>query len=585
MRLNLRQKLLLFAVVIAILPLVVAGRTLIRIAQDELKSSANDQLVVTAQQLVGEINDLYERTWLAPLVLIRNALDDPQLGVEEKISLLTLGISDIPDIVALQVTVEGAALPVVVVKDDFAASLKEAGLDPLETLRVPVGLIETYREGGAAHVSEVRHIPQTDDWLATVVLPMQPMLGEGQTSFSARIDLNPLRRMIETDPFTRTGFITIVDASGHEIFGPARTDLTDHAIVAEAIGLLTAGTRLISVEPYRRPDGEVMLGAFAFPRPFEWAVLVEKRQRDAYLAIEKMLRSLGIWVIVGLAVAVAGAIALALRISRPILKIDRVAKEVAQGNFQARVEGVRTRDEIGDLARRMNDMVVGLNERFQLAKFVSSGTLTAIKSADQEGIRLGGERRLVTMLFCDIRGYTAFSERHDPEVVVEVLNLYFQNLSELVVSHGGDIDKYVGDQIIAVFQGEEMVANAVRCALAMQRKMAALAGEHPDWHLAVGIGINTGEVILGAMGSRERMDYTVLGDHVNLAARLCAQAGPGQTLISASSQRAIAGSPEFAIAALAPIMLRGKREPVPVYEVGALANDRAPPSPIAATHG
>jgi adenylate cyclase len=585
MRLNLRQKLLLFAVVIAILPLVVAGRTLIRIAQDELKSSANDQLVVTAQQLVGEINDLYERTWLAPLVLIRNALDDPQLGVEEKISLLTLGISDIPDIVALQVTVEGAALPVVVVKDDFAASLKEAGLDPLETLRVPVGLIETYREGGAAHVSEVRHIPQTEDWLATVVLPMQPMLGEGQTSFSARIDLNPLRRMIETDPFTRTGFITIVDASGHEIFGPARTDLTDHAIVAEAIGLLTAGTRLISVEPYRRPDGEVMLGAFAFPRPFEWAVLVEKRQRDAYLAIEKMLRSLGIWVIVGLAVAVAGAIALALRISRPILKIDRVAKEVAQGNFQARVEGVRTRDEIGDLARRMNDMVVGLNERFQLAKFVSSGTLTAIKSADQEGIRLGGERRLVTMLFCDIRGYTAFSERHDPEVVVEVLNLYFQNLSELVVSHGGDIDKYVGDQIIAVFQGEEMVANAVRCALAMQRKMAALAGEHPDWHLAVGIGINTGEVILGAMGSRERMDYTVLGDHVNLAARLCAQAGPGQTLISASSQRAIAGSPEFAIAALAPIMLRGKREPVPVYEVGALANDRAPPSPIAATHG
>jgi adenylate cyclase len=474
---------------------------------------------------------------------------------------------------------------VVVVKDDFALGLKEAGLDPLETLRVPVGLIETYRERGAAHVGEVRHIPQTDDWLATVVLPMQPMLGEGQTSFSARIDLNPLRRMIQTDPFTRTGFITIVDASGHEIFGPARTDLTDHAIVAEAVGLLTAGTRLISVEPYRRPDGEVMLGAFAFPRPFEWAVLVEKRQRDAYLAIEKMLRSLGIWVIVGLAVAVAGAIALALRISRPILKIDRVAKEVAQGNFQARVEGVRTRDEIGDLARRMNDMVVGLNERFQLAKFVSSGTLTAIKSADQEGIRLGGERRLVTMLFCDIRGYTAFSERHDPEVVVEVLNLYFQNLSELVVSHGGDIDKYVGDQIIAVFQGEEMVANAVRCALAMQRKMAALAGEHPDWHLAVGIGINTGEVILGAMGSRERMDYTVLGDHVNLAARLCAQAGPGQTLISASSQRAIAGSPEFAIAALAPIMLRGKREPVPVYEVGALANDRAPPSPIAATHG
>jgi adenylate cyclase len=583
MRLRLRQKLLLFAVAIAILPLIVAGRTMIRIAQDELKSSANEQLVVTSQQLVDEINDLYERTWLAPLLLIRNALDDPRLGIEQKISLLTMGITDIPDIVALQITVEGAALPMVVVKDHFAARLKEASLDPLEVLRVPAAVVEVFRESGDAYVSEVRYIPQSGDWLATVVLPMELMLGDGRTSLSARIDLDALKGMIQTHPFTRTGFITIIDAAGHQVFDPARTDLTDRDIVAEAVALLTSGARLISVEPYRRPDGEVMLGAFAFPRPFKWAVIVEKSQRDAYLAIEQMLHSLGLWVVVGLAVAVAGAIALALRISRPILKIDRVANEVAQGNFQARVEGVRSRDEIGDLARRMNDMVVGLNERFQLAKFVSSGTLTAIKSADQEGVRLGGERRLVTMVFCDIRGYTAFAERHDPEIVVEVLNLYFQNLSELVVGHGGDIDKYVGDQIVAVFQGEQMVTNAVRCALAMQRKMAVLAGEHPDWHLAVGIGINTGEVIMGAMGSRERMDYTVLGDHVNLAARLCAQAGPGQTLLSHSSYRAIVGLSEFAIAALAPIVVRGKSEPVPVYQVGVPAAHPAPASHTATT--
>jgi adenylate cyclase len=377
--------------------------------------------------------------------------------------------------------------------------------------------------------------------------------------------------MIQTHPFARTGFITIVDALGHQVFDPARTDLTGRDIVTEAVGLLTSGARLISVEPYSRPDGEVMLGAFAFPRPFKWAVIVEKRQRDAYLAIEKMLQSLGLWVVVGLAVAVAGAIALALRISRPILKMGQVANEVAQGNFQARVEGVRSRDEIGDLARRMNDMVVGLNERFQLAKFVSSGTLAAIRLSDHQGVRLGGERRLVTMVFCDIRGYTAFAERHDPEVVVEVLNLYFQHLADLVAGHGGDIDKYVGDQIVAVFQGEDMVANAVRCALAMQRKMIELGSQHPDWDLAIGIGINTGEVILGAMGSRERMDYTVLGDHVNLAARLCAQAGPGQTLLSDSSYREIAGSSEFAIAALVPIVVKGKREPVPVYEAGELA--------------
>ena len=113
------------------------------------------------------------------------------------------------------------------------------------------------------------------------------------------------------------------------------------------------------------------------------------------------------------------------------------------------------------------------------------------------------------MLFCDIRGYTAFAERHDPEAVVEVLNLYFQHQADIVAKHHGDVDKFVGDQIVAVFQDEEMERNAVRCALEIQSATDELGREHPDWDLEVGIGINTGEVIMGAMGSKNRMDYTV----------------------------------------------------------------------------
>ena len=567
MRLNLRTKLLLFAIAIAIVPLLVAGRTMIRIAQDELKSSANEQLVNTAQQLGAEIDDLYERTWLAPLVLIRNAVDDERLGVQEKISLLTLGIADIPDIVALQLTVEGAALPLVVSKDDFSAHLKAAGLDPLEVLRVPASLIGALRESDSGTVSEVRHIPQTDDWLATVVLPLKTAFGGGRASLSARIDLERLRQFVQSHPFNRTGILTIVDADGHKVFDPQRTDLSSYEIVAEATRMLAAATPIISVEPYKRPDGEVMLGAFVFPRPFHWAILVEKRQRDAYLAVEKMLKSLGFWSLIGLAVAGLGAILLALRISRPILKIERVAAEVAEGNFEARVQGVRSRDEVGDLAQRMNEMVVGLNERFHLAKFVSGGTIAAIKVADKQGVRLGGEKRLATMLFCDIRGYTSFAERHDPETVVEVLNLYFQHQADFVAQNQGDVDKFVGDQLVAVFQGDDMVRHAVRCALAIQAKTDELGREHPDWDLDVGIGINTGEVIVGAMGSKDRMDYTVLGDHVNLAARLCSYAAPGQTLVTETAYQAIADCPEFAAEALTPIAVKGKREPVPVYQV------------------
>ena len=116
-RLNLRNKLLLFAVVIAIIPLLIAGQSLIRIARDEMKSSANDQLVATTRQVADEIDTYFEQTLMAPLLLIRSALDDEKLGIEEKIALLTHGIADLTDVVALQITIEGGNLPLVVSQD------------------------------------------------------------------------------------------------------------------------------------------------------------------------------------------------------------------------------------------------------------------------------------------------------------------------------------------------------------------------------------------------------------------------------------------------------------------------------------
>jgi adenylate cyclase len=184
------------------------------------------------------------------------------------------------------------------------------------------------------------------------------------------------------------------------------------------------------------------------------------------------------------------------------------------------------------------------------------------------------------MLFCDIRGYTAFAEEHEPDLVVEVLNFYFQHLTGIVKEHGGDIDKFVGDQILAVFVGGGSEANAVRCALAMQAKMGELVADRPGWHLAVGIGVSTGEVVMGAMGSPDRMDYTVLGDAVNLAARLCSRAERGQVLVGRSTCDAVAGSKGLLVRALAPVQVKGKREPVMVYEArlrptAELADDQA----------
>lgn len=570
-RLNLRNKLLLFSIVIAIIPLVIAGQSLIRIARDELKSSANDQLVNTARQVTGEINNLFEHAWLAPLLLIRNAVDGEGLGVQEKVALLRHGIADLPDVVALQITLAGNQQPLTVSQRRYAVRLQEAKVDPLAVLRTPAGRViaEAAAEGVKTWVD---YMPEIDGWLATVVMPLQNPMADSRAYFSARIDLTRIRSSIEDNPFQRTGAIVVVDAEGKQVFRANRADLRERAIVAQAVSMLGSSASAVSVDRYTRPDGEVMLGAFALSRPFHWAVIAEKSERNAYFAVGQMIQSLGVWLSVGLLAAAIGAIVFAFRISRPILAIGAAAIRVGDGDFRARVENVKSRDEIGDLAERFNEMIVHLNERFQLSKFVSGGTMAAIQRSDHEGVKLGGERKTVAILFADIRGYTAFSDGRSPEEVVDVLNHYFQRLADMVAQNHGDIDKFVGDQIMAIFTGEQMAENAVACCLQFDDEMVELRRQNPEWALDIGSGVDLGEVVMGAMGSKNRMDYTVLGDHVNIAARLCSHAAPRQTLVTDRVHAEVKNAPQFAFTPLEPIHVKGKSAALAVYEVRKAAS-------------
>ncbi len=337
LRLNLRSKLLLFSVVIAIIPLLIAGQSLIRIARDELKSSANDQLVTTARQVSEEIDALFEHAWAAPLFLIRNAVDGEGLGVQEKIALLKQGIADLADVVSLQITLEGGRVPPVVSQERYTERLKQASIDPLSVLRTPPELVwETVAKGGRLGL-RIDFVPGIDGWIATLIMPLQTPIAGNRAAFSAKIDLTRLRASVETNPFQRTGSILIADAAGRQVLDKNRADLTGREIVTQALKLLSSSSSVVSVDRYTRPDGEVMLGAFSFARAFQWAVIAEKSERNAYYAVGQMLLSLGIWLSAGLAAAAIGAVVFAVRISRPILKIGEAAIEVGKGNFRARV--------------------------------------------------------------------------------------------------------------------------------------------------------------------------------------------------------------------------------------------------------
>ncbi|MGE3062709.1 MAG: adenylate/guanylate cyclase domain-containing protein [bacterium] len=187
-------------------------------------------------------------------------------------------------------------------------------------------------------------------------------------------------------------------------------------------------------------------------------------------------------------------------------------------------------------------------------------------------VRVESERRFVTILFGDISGFTALSERLDPEDVIKVINKYFTKMCRIVDKYGGDIDKFIGDAVLVVFGApvahEDDPERAIRAALEMQKAMATIEpvyakGEYVK--VTMHIGINTGEVVALNMGVDDRMEYTVMGDNVNLTSRLEGVAQSGEIVIPDRTYKYVKDIFDFDV--LEPVMVKGKKEPIPIYRV------------------
>lgn len=565
MRFPLRSKFFLFAVLLAVAPLALVGQNMTRLTRDELKSAANEDLTTVAAELRGAFDDTFQGRWLTPLMVIRNGIDSADLGVPQKVSLLTLGLEELPQVVALQLSVQGSDLPILVTNEAFANRMAQSGLDPIKVLSTTPDLIKVIEETNQFGRPLVSRIEETGDWMATLALPLTTQIAGRQVTMAAKIDLSPLGDMVRRHPFAQRGEITVIDQSGRTVLRDDVEQLIERDIVASALPLIVASARADALEPYTRPDGTAILGAYAFPGSFQWAVITELSEDSAYAVVNAITKQILIVGLIGFLIAGVGALIFARTLSRPILRIGEVAARVGEGDFAARVENVKSRDEIGDLADRFNQMIAHLGERLELMKFVSRGTVSAIQKADETGMHRGGERRRVSVIFTDIRGYTEFSERVPPETVIEALNSYFDVQTAIVEDHGGDVDKFVGDALVAVFEGDDMESRAVCCSVQITAAMVKLLDEFPEYDLHVGIGVASGEAVMGAMGARERMDFTVLGTTVNRSARLCSKADPGQVLIDLETRNAAADLSDVEFDELDPIELKGYAEPVPAF--------------------
>jgi adenylate cyclase len=254
-------------------------------------------------------------------------------------------------------------------------------------------------------------------------------------------------------------------------------------------------------------------------------------------------------------------------IVNPIVRLTDLVKRFGEGDLEVKIS-LPYRDEIGMLADTFDDMVVSVREKLEMQKFVSSSTVKMIKeSVGKKSSET--QRKTVTLLFSDIRGFTSMSETMDAEEVVEMLNLVLDLQTRIIRENQGDIDKFVGDEVVAVFDTDGMCQYAVKSAREIQSEMAKLnktrqkEGKNPVY---VGIGINVGEVVVGSIGSHDRMDYTVIGDNVNLTARLCSYAKAGEIVISKNVYVRL--PKKGGIKALDKITVKGKAKPVEVYNVG-----------------
>jgi len=300
--------------------------------------------------------------------------------------------------------------------------------------------------------------------------------------------------------------------------------------------------------------GAPMVGALSTVPQLGWAVAIWRPQADAYPSLTEMKRN-GIAVALGAALLalLVGAIA-ARGVTKPILALVKAARLIGQRKWREVTIAASASggDEIGELSVALGQMSADLEKgeeeiahqaklRGDLGRFMSKPLVDAIVRGDHP-LALGGKRAKVSVLFADVVGFTPLTEARDAEQVVALLNELFSVLSEIVFRHEGTVDKFIGDCLMAVFGApasqEDHAARALSAAEDMMRFLETANEEWKekyDVEVRLGIGVNSGEAIVGNIGSDKRMEYTVIGDVVNVAARLEAIAQPNQVLVSGAT--------------------------------------------------
>jgi len=379
----------------------------------------------------------------------------------------------------------------------------------------------------------------------------------------------------EIDVLSRNRFgdvrLTLIDSSLSVIAGTARAPQHVRELVLD--GEVAFSKPLLLTKEVESAETVVTVRALPEQR---WALVAERPTREAFVELANARSAfLGIFGAVFVSALLAGVFA-ARWVTSPIRALMRLVDKYAKREFAAKSE-VKTNDELGALGGALERMAEDLSaseeeirKRARLEANLRRYMPAEAADSATESLELGGSKKRVTVLFADVVAFTGFAERTSPEKSVAFLNELFTLLSEIVFRHQGMVDKFIGDCVMAVFRDDDGVERALAAAEDMH---SFVESNLPRWkeayafNVELGIGIATGDVLIGNLGSETRMEYTVIGDAVNVAARLEALAAPKQTLTTGDVVKEAAGGGQFEFKSLGEHSLRGKAQAVEVFEV------------------
>jgi adenylate cyclase len=308
------------------------------------------------------------------------------------------------------------------------------------------------------------------------------------------------------------------------------------------------------------------------PQPLH--ALMQGSYDDALKPLHSIQRRIVGIGVAALLLALLICISLASGITSPVQKLVAGMREVLKGNLRYRSR-IDRQDEMGFLARSFNEMVVGLEEREHIkdtfGRFVSRDVSEAVLAGR---VPLEGERRSVSILFQDIRGFTALSEQLDPATMLRLLNQFFTQVVAAVEAEGGVVKQFLGDGVMALFGAPQKLPDhaerAVRAALGIVHRLAALNESLQRQglpRLEIGVGIHSGVVVAGLIGPDNRVEYGVVGDPVNLANRVESLTRELSATVLVSREIAGQLGPSFVLGRTATMPVKGKSQPVDVVEV------------------